>query len=90
MKEIDIERKLVNKIKLKSGLCLKFVSPSFTGVPDRIVLMPNGIIYFVETKAPGGKPRPRQAYVHKQLRNLGFKVIVIDSLDNLNSFLNEI
>lgn len=90
MREAYIERKLVDKVKHKFGLCLKFTSPGFTGVPDRIVLMPNGIICFVETKATGGKIRPRQAYVHKQFRNLGFKVVIIDSIESLNNFINEI
>ena len=60
-------------------LCLKFESPGFTGVPDRMILMPGGEMFFVELKAPGKKERPRQRYVQDQLRALGF--IVMSSID---------
>ena len=61
-------------------MCLKFESPGFTGVPDRIILMPGGEAFFVELKAPGKTERPRQEYVQQQFRRLGF--IVISSVDS--------
>lgn len=79
MSEKDIERKLKKRVEALGCLCLKFESPGFTGVPDRMVLMPGGEMFFVETKAPGKKERPRQTYVQDQLRKLGF--IVISSVD---------
>lgn len=79
MAEKDIERKLKKRVEAMGCLCLKFESPGFTGVPDRMVLMPGGEMFFVETKAPGKKERPRQTYVQDQLRKLGF--IVISSVD---------
>lgn len=74
MLERDIERHLKTEIEALGGKCLKFESPGFTGVPDRIILMPGGILVFAETKAPGRKERPRQRLVQEQLRKLGFKV----------------
>lgn len=79
MAEKDIERKLKKRVEAMGCLCLKFESPGFTGVPDRMVLMPGGEMFFVETKAPGKKERPRQEYVQRQLRALGF--IVMSSID---------
>ena len=79
MSEKDIERKLKKRVEAMGCLCLKFESPGFTGVPDRIILMPGGEVFFVELKAPGKKERPRQRYVQDQLRKLGF--IVISSVD---------
>lgn len=79
MLEKEIERKLKKRVEALGCLCLKFESPGFTGVPDRIILMPGGRLFFVELKAPGQKERPRQEYVQRQLRNLGF--IVISSVD---------
>ena len=55
-----IESSLVDKIKLNRGLCLKFTSPSMTGIPDRIILLTKGEIEIIETKRPGGEPRPIQ------------------------------
>ena len=57
--EKDIERHLREGIKSLGGWCLKFVSPGFTGVPDRIVLMPGGKLCFVELKRPGQHERSR-------------------------------
>lgn len=76
MLEKDIEKKLHRGVKeLKSGaLCLKFESPGFTGVPDRMILLPGEKVIFVETKKPGEKERVRQEYVHGLFRALGFEV----------------
>ena len=74
MLEKEVESKLIKPIKSMGGLCLKFVTPGFTGVPDRIILLPGAHIVFVETKKPGTKERPRQEYVQGILRRLGFTV----------------
>jgi len=78
MREKAIEKKLVQSVKSAGGIALKFVSPGFDGMPDRIVLIPGGHIGFVEVKAPGEKPRPLQMARHGLLRQLGFKVYVLD------------
>ena len=88
--EREIEQKLVLKVKNMGGLALKFVSPGLAGVPDRIVLLPKGKIAFIELKAPGKKPRPLQVRRMKQLKNLGFKVYVIDSIKMIGDVLDEI
>ena len=90
MKEATIERKLVSAEKLRGGICPKWVSPGYDGVPDRIVLLPGGKIGFVEVKAPGEKPRPLQLARHKTLMNLGFRVYVIDSVEQMGGILDEI
>lgn len=78
MSEKEIERQLVVMVKNAGGIAPKFVSPGMDGMPDRLVLMPGGHIAFVEVKAPGQKPRKLQARRHVILRNLGFKVYVLD------------
>lgn len=78
MRERDIERYFVMKARQQDLMALKFVSPGFAGVPDRLVLMPKGKVVFAEMKAPGEKLRPLQEYRKQQLENLGFKVYVID------------
>lgn len=90
MREKIIENKLKNTIKEKGGLCLKFVSPGFDGVPDRIILLPGGIIAFAELKAPGKKLRPLQERRKRQLESLGFSVFCIDNPDCIGGVLNEI
>ena len=89
MLEKDIERKLHKGVKaLKHGaLCLKFESPGFSGVPDRIILLPGEKAIFVETKKPGKKERARQEYVQGLFRDLGFEVY--STVDN-KAYVEEI
>lgn len=41
MLEKQIEHKLGLMVKRRGGIALKFVSPSFAGMPDRLVLLPS-------------------------------------------------
>ena len=90
MREKMIEKKLVQAVKMSGGIAPKFVSPGFDGMPDRIVLLPCGHIGFVEVKAPGEKPRPLQLARHGLLRQLGFKVFVLDEERQIGGLLDEI
>lgn len=90
MREKVIERKLTAAVRQLGGICPKFVSPGFDGMPDRIVLLPDGHMAFVEVKAPGKKPRPLQVARHKLLTRLGFKVYVLDSEEQIGGILDEI
>ena len=90
LREKTIEQKLVQTVKGLGGLCLKLVCPGFDGMPDRLVLLPEGRLTFVELKAPGRKPRPLQLSRHSLLRRMGFKVYVIDGTDQIGGMLDEI
>lgn len=94
MKKADseklIERKLVEAVKNKGGLCLKMLSDYFTGLPDRLCLFPGKRAIFVELKTTGQKPRKIQTLVHNKLRGLGFQVIVIDTVEGINRFIENI
>lgn len=90
MLEKMIENKLTLAVKKAGGIAVKFVSPSFAGMPDRLVLLPDGVIAFAELKAPGKKPRPLQEARHRLLRRLGFRVYVIDSEEQIGGMLREL
>lgn len=60
MLEKHIEQRLVTEVKKMGGMALKFVSPGFDGVPDRLILLPKGKLAFIELKAPGKRLRPLQ------------------------------
>ena len=90
MYEREIERKLVAKTKAAGGIAPKFTSPGFDGMSDRLLLLPGGKMGFVETKAPGKKPRPLQLARHRLLRRLGFKVYVIDGVEQIGSVIDEV
>lgn len=90
MREREIERKLVSAVKSRGGICPKFVSPGFDGMPDRVVLLPYGKIGFVEVKRPGEQPRPLQTARHRILRKLGFLVFVLDAEEQIGGMIDEI
>ena len=90
MKEKAIEQKLVSEVKKRGGICPKWVAPGFDGVPDRLVFLPGRHFGLVEVKAPGEKPRVLQVSRHRLLQKLGFKVYVLDALEEIGGILDEI
>ena len=89
-REKEIEEKLRLSVRAHGGIALKFTSLGFDGMPDRLILLPNGRIAFAELKAPGKKPRQLQLARHRLLRWLGFKVYVIDDENEIGGIINEI
>jgi len=90
MREKQIEKQLVRQVRKIGGIAPKFVSPGFDGMPDRLVLIPDGHIAFAELKAPGEKPQPLQLARHRLLRSMGFRVYVIDGAEQIGGMLDEI
>ena len=90
LSEKYIERNLVKAVKNAGGIALKFVSPGFDGMPDRILLFPKGKMAFAEIKSPGKKPRALQMSRHRMLRKLEFKVFVIDDVKGIGGVIDEI
>ena len=90
MDEKQIERKLREQARLRGGLALKFTSPGFDGVPDRLLLFSGGRAAFAEIKTTGKKPRPLQMSRKRQLEGLGFKVFIIDHSEQIGGVIDEI
>ena len=89
-REKQVEQALVKETRQSGGMCPKLVSPGTDGMPDRLVLLPEGHMGFVEVKVPGKKPRPLQQKRHEQLRNLGYTVAVLDDPQQIPEILDEI
>lgn len=87
MLESRIEKIFRTKIKKHGGKALKFVSPGWAGAPDRLVLLPGGYMLFAELKAPGHVFKPLQSKRAEELRELGFTVYKIDSVEAINDFI---
>ena len=87
MTEKEIENYLIRKIKNKKGIAYKFTSPGNSGVPDRLCLLPNGKIFFVELKSPGKKPRALQENQIRKITALGQRVYVLDSKEKVDEVL---
>ena len=88
--ERTIEAYLRDGVRAAGGLALKLVCPGWTGVPDRLVLLPGGRVFFAETKDTGKKPTKKQLYRHQQLRTLGFRVYVPDSHAAVEEMMREV
>ncbi len=90
MLEKEIELQLVMAVKKMGGRAVKFTSPGFDGMPDRLVLLPGGRCGFVEVKAPGKRMRALQRVRHEMLKALGFKAYVLDAREQIEEIINEI
>lgn len=84
-----IEKYLVNKVKRTKGMCIKMSPAGLIGIPDRLILV-NGFAAFAELKSKGKKPSRIQQYTHQKLRDAGFPVSVIDSVEGVDALLEKL
>lgn len=89
MRESEIEKYLVRRVRENGGLAPKWVSGE-RGVPDRIIILPRGRVMYAEIKAPGKKPSPLQVKWADTLRALGHKCYLIDSKAGVDAFIREV
>lgn len=85
-----VERKLVELVKINGGMCIKLLCDQLIGLPDRMCLFPGHKIVFVELKTTGRKPKRIQVHMHNKLRALGFRVEVIDTVESVINFVDDI
>lgn len=90
MKEAAIEAQMVRMVHDRGGLCLKWVSPGNNGVPDRIVITPEGRVIFVELKTETGRLSPVQIMQHARLRSRHAEVRTLYGLDQIRAFVEEV
>lgn len=90
MLEKEIERRMVLEVKKRGGLCYKFVSPSNPGVPDRIVITPDGRVIFVELKTEIGWLSKIQHWQRGELQKRGADVRVVKGWDAVKAFIEEV
>jgi hypothetical protein len=85
--EKEIEQKLKKTVEWHGGLCLKWVCPGWLGVPDRICLLPGGLVIFVELKRPDGKGRlgAMQKWWARKLCDLGFLHLFISHEEDIRA-----
>lgn len=74
----------------KKGLLLKYTSSTYTGMPDRDVLVKGLPIIKVELKSPTGRLKPKQKNVHKVLRGLGIEVHTFSTKEEVDIFLKDL
>ncbi len=89
-RERDVEKWLCNQVKKLGGHAYKFVSPGCDGVPDRIIILPGGRVYFVELKTDKGQPSLIQEWQMRFLSDLGCDVRLIRGMDEARVFIEEV
>ncbi|MCM1293768.1 MAG: hypothetical protein NC230_09355 [Bacteroides sp.] len=85
-----IERYLCQRAKAEGMICLKYSNPSMTGFPDRLLVLREGYVVWVELKSRGRRPSALQQLRHKELREMGHEVHVIDSKAEVDNLINEL
>lgn len=83
-----LEGLLTKRTKYLGCICLKYSNGNETGYPDRMVLLPNGGIIWVEIKSAGKKLRPIQEARKKQLETIGHEVYVVDSVASVDAVID--
>lgn len=90
MKENAVETYLVAELEKIGCDCPKFVSPSRSGVVDRLCIPPLGLrTDFIECKAPGNELEPLQDHERRQLVKRGQRHEVIDSKAKVDRYVAE-
>lgn len=87
-RESTIEKRLIAEVKKAGGITFKLVSPGTAGIPDRVVILPGGRVYFVEVKAPGKLPRPLQIRQMTRIQDIGGVCAVVDGYDSIHQVLS--
>ena len=88
--ERDVESRLVARAAALHGACVKFIPDNKRGMPDRIVMLPGGVLVWVETKKPkGGALSAVQKHRHKQLRELGQHVEICWSKEDAQAIIDK-
>ena len=90
MRENVIEAEFVKAVQAAGGVAYKLTSQTANGLPDRLVLFFPAKTVFVELKAPGKMLRPLQRKRRFQLMRLGFPVLCVDSLEQIDSVIQAI
>lgn len=90
MKESAIESRLARMVRARGGLCYKFTSPGSPGVPDRIVITPDGRTIYVELKTEIGRLAKIQKWQHEEMRKRNADVRTLRGLDEVKAFVEEV
>lgn len=87
MNEKSVEARLRDGVKALGGVAYKWSSPGNAGVPDRIVVLPGGVVHFVELKREDGKPTKMQQRQLARLWALGANGCMVYGLRGVETYL---
>jgi hypothetical protein len=73
----------------RRGCLLIKLAHGTVGIPDRLLLRPNGTAAFIEFKRPGERPKKIQKYWLEKLNWLGFRAVVVRTMAEFDKVLTE-
>lgn len=88
--ENKVETRFRDGIKALGGRAYKFVSPGCSGVPDRVVCLPDGRVIFVELKSPKGVMSKLQIRRKAELMQMNQSVFVLSTTEQVDNLLKKI
>lgn len=88
--EKTIEKYFTKAVRNAGGMSIKLTDEQQNGLPDRLILLPNGVHAFAEIKAPGKKPRELQKYRIKTLEDRGHRCFIVDTKEKADEVIREI
>lgn len=90
MRENVVERRLTTRVNALGGMCVKVTPVSHSGIPDRLVLLPDGRSLWVELKRPGGEVKPHQVERHRRMAAINHPVVVLSSCDEVDDWIDSL
>lgn len=88
LRESDVEKYLVKRVKELGGEIRKTKWIGRSHAPDRVVFFKG--VWFVELKRPNAAARAGQVREHSRMRQHGAAVFVINTIEQVDEFINEI
>jgi hypothetical protein len=88
VKEADHEKDLRKAIERAGGKCFKLPAALYRGIPDRLILLPPGRVFFRELKKDGEKATGVQLAFIKILQKMGFNAEVIHGKRGVEEFID--
>jgi len=89
-RESDVEKYMVTRLGESTIPCVKFLPYGIVGMPDRIILLPDSKVMWVELKTDNGRLSDVQRYRHKKLKDSGQDVRVIWNREDVDELVAEI
>ncbi|MEM1224579.1 MAG: VRR-NUC domain-containing protein [Planctomycetota bacterium] len=88
--ESDLERQVVEYVESKGGEALKLRLDNRRGFPDRTILLPGGVVLFLELKKPGGRLSHHQEQWLERMNRLGLRAMWSDNFERVKEEVDKI
>ena len=89
MRESKTEKYLRESVEARGALCYKLAIIGKRNFPDRTILAPGGVIFFIELKVPNKDATRTQSWFHRLLKRLGFRIYICKTKEDVDNALSK-